>query len=321
MTTKIKISNGNVEEITQEIYLNSLKEKNIISLCGCYCPPHKGHYNMIKNNILNASETIGENIDCALINFTSFGNNIYKSRHGVPYEQSLNMMILYLLKLSKELNVTFFLQKDKDFYFGSEIPISEDGKILINKMVYVLSFENNESQEEKEKIIRKDISKTHNVKNFAFGFPRGTLRDIIYKYSDYIKKQLEEKIIIVESVRDLSGPSATKFATFLRKNIPFEEINKDEINFFLPDTLTNNEKRNIITTIQSNYYSKSTFDKCLKDAQQKPRIKVECIKFYPNVENFIKTHFPELEEIKIKYLTDKQINSILDKIIEEGYEE
>lgn len=321
MTTKIKINNGSVQGITQEIYLNSLKEKNIININGCFCPPHKGHYNMIKNNILSAIETIGENIDCALISFTSFGNNIYNSRHGVPYEQSLNMMILYLSKLSKELNVTFFLQKDKDSYFGSEVPISEDGKILINKMVDVLSFENNESQEEKEKNIRETIFKKHNVKNFAFNFPRGPLKNIIFKYSDYIKKQLEEKIIIVESVRDLSGPSATKFTRFLRKNIPFEEINKDEINFFLPDTLTNDEKRSIITTIQSNYYNKATFKECLKNAQQKPRIKVECIKFYPNVENFVKTHFPELEEIKIKKLTDQQINSILDKIIEEGYEE
>ena len=83
MTTKIKINNGSVQGITQEIYLNSLKEKNIININGCFCPPHKGHYNMIKNNILSAIETIGENIDCALISFTSFGNNIYNSRHGV----------------------------------------------------------------------------------------------------------------------------------------------------------------------------------------------------------------------------------------------
>lgn len=323
MRTKIKIENGNSEEIIHNEYLKSLVSKNIIDLGGCFCPPHKGHYNMIKNSILNGSRIIGENVDVALINFvTSFEVNKYKSRHGIPYSQSLSMMIIYLQKLSLELNTTFYLQKDKDFYFGTELPMKLDGTILINKKVNVLTFEDVD-EETKEQKVEEYKQRMYNVRIFSFGFPRGQIQNSIMDYKAYVEKQLLEKMVLLVVVRDMSGPSATKFTAFLRKAIPFDEISKETLDFFFPETITQDERRAIINSIQDKYYNKKTFTQCLEDAEEKKSImiKYSCINFYPKVEEFIKIHFPELRNIKVKNLYAEQIEKVIDKIIEEGYED
>ena len=323
MTTKIKIENGNSEEILHNEYLDSLVSKNIVYLAGCFCPPHKGHYNMIKNSILNGSEITGGNVDVALIKFsTSFEVDKYKSRHGIPYNQSLTMMITYLQKLSIELNIIFYLQKDKDLNFGSELPMKLDGTILINKKVNVLTFEDVD-EDTKEKEVEKYKKKMYDVRTFSFGFPRGQIRNSIMDNKSYLEKQLLEKMILLVVVRDMSGPSATKFTTFLRKAIPFDEIQKETLDFFFPETITQDERRSIINSIQDKYYNKETFIQCLKDAEQQKsiRIKQSCINFYPKVEEFIELHFPELKNSKVKKLDDEQIEKVINKIIEEGYED
>ena len=134
--------------------------------------------------------------------------------------------------------------------------------------------------------------------------------------------QIREKMVLVIVERDMSGPSATKFTAFLRKAVPFDEISKETLDFYFPETITNEERRAIINSIQSNYYNKKTFEKCLKDAEkQKSKIiKHSCINFYPKVEEFIKIHFPELRNSKVKKLDAEQIEKVIDKIIEEGYE-
>lgn len=323
MTTKIKIENGNSKEILHSEYLHAMVGKNIVYLGGCFCPPHKGHYNMIKNSILSGSEITGGNIHVALINFaTSFEVDKYKSRHGIPYTLSLSMMITYLQKLSIELNIIFYLQKDKDFYFGTEIPMKLDGTIVINKKVNVFTFENVD-EETKEEEVEKYKQNMYDVRTFAFGFPREQIRNSIMDNKAYVEKQLLEKMILLVVDRDMSGPSATKFTTFLRKAIPFDKIPKDTLDFFFPETITHDERRVIVNTIQENYYNKEIFTQCLKDAEEQKsiRIKQSCIKFYPKVDEFIQIHFPEFKNSKVKKLDDEQIEKVINKIIEEGYED
>ena len=325
MTTKIRISNGVVDEVSQETYLDSMKNKNIITIAGCFCPPHKGHYNMIKNNIINASNTIKEPVEFALVDFVSFGNNIYKSRHGVPYSESFDMMLLYLTKLSMEFkDTTFYLQKEKDYYFGTEIPMKDDGTILINKKIKTLVFEEEDGATDKnaiEESIKRSKEQIYNLRNFEWGFPRGKIRNAIVEHADYVEKQLLDKMVLIVMERDMSGPSATKFTAFLRKAMPYDTIQKETIDFFFPDTLTEEERRTIVENIQTKYYNKKTFEQCLEDAKKKPLIKDSCVKLYPDVENFIKTHFPDLENVKVKNLHSKDMHRIIEKIIEEGYDD
>ena len=322
MTTKIKIENGNSVEILHNDYLESLIDKNIIYLGGCFCPPHKGHYNMIKNSILEGSNIIGENVDVALINFAgSFEVDKYNSRHGIPYSQSLSMMITYLQKLSTELNTIFYLQKDKDLNFGTEIPMKLDGTgtILIKKKVNVLTFEDVDEDTQQQQV-EKDTERMYNVRNFSFGFPRGPIRNSIMEHKAYVEEQLREKMVLVIVNRDMSGPSATKFTAFLRKATDFTKIPQETLDFFFPETITQNERRAIINSIQEKYYNKKTFEECLKDAKSKRISKESCIMFYPNLEEFIKK-IEDLDEnikqTKVKHLSALQIELILNKILKQ----
>jgi hypothetical protein len=323
MTTKIKIEKGNSVEILHNDYLESLIDKNIIYLGGCFCPPHKGHYNMIKNSILNGSRIIEENVDVALINFfTSFEVDKYNSRHGIPYSQSLSMMIIYLQKLSLELNTIFYLQKDKDLNFGTEIPMNLDGTgtILIKKKVNVLTFEDVDEDTQQQQV-EYYTERMYNVRNFSFGFPKGPIRNSIMDNKAYVEEQLREKMVLVIVDRDMSGPSATKFTAFLREATEFSEIPRETLDFFFPETITHEERGAIINSIQTNYYNKKTFKQCLKDAElEKSKIiKRSCINFYPKVEKFIEKHFSDLKNSKVKELDDNQREQIINKIIEEGY--
>lgn len=322
MTTKIKIQNGIISEVDYDNYYDSLVGKNITVVSGCFCPPHRGHYELIKRTVENAKIILDEDVDVVLINFaTSFNVDMYKSRHGIPYEQSLKMMKLYLQKMSSLFpNVIFYLSKDEDIYFTTRVPIdTETGEILINKRLNVVSLEGyDESQV--DDLVKKTKERLYNVKNFAFAFPRGKEKISIQNHLDYTRKQLEEKMFIILLDRKEGGPSATKFTIFLRKGLEFEDISKETLQHFFPDTLSDDEMKEIIQDMKK-YYNVNSFKECIEKFQDKPRKKYSCVKLFPNVESFIKTHFPNLKDIKVKSINDEDAERIIDKIIANGYKE
>jgi len=322
MTTKIKVQNGIINEVDYDNYYDSLIDKNITLVSGCFCPPHRGHYELIKRTVENAKIILDEDIDVVLIDFVvSFDVDMYQSRHGIPYVQSLKMMKLYLQKISSLFpKVIFYLSKDKDMYFTSRIPIDiETGKILIKKKLNVVSLEGyDESQV--DDLVKKTKERLYNVKNFGFAYPRGNERTSVQQHYDYIRKQLEEKMFIILLDRKEDGPSATKFTIFLRKGLEFQDISKETIQHFFPDTLSDDEIKELIQDMKK-YYNVNSFKECIEKFQDKPMKKHSCIKLFPNVERFIKTHFPELKDTKLKNMSDEGIDKVIEKIITNGYRE
>ena len=324
MTDKIKIERGIVTEITYIDYFESLKNKNIIRVGGCFCPPHKGHYNLIKNSIITGAQKIDEPVDIAIITHYQTAAGIYNSRHGIPYSQNLSMMILYLQKLSEELHeTTFYLAKDngdaeKDVFFGTEVPIDVNGTILTKKIITVLSNEN-----QRQGQIDKSKQGLLDVKKFAWRFPP-KFRKNIMDHQDYVSEQLIEKmVLLVVSDRDKSGPSATQFTKFLRNAPSYVEIPQERLDFFFPETITVAERIGIISEIQEKYYNKKTFFQCIKGVKEKQIITppAGCLVFYPKVEEFIETNFPDLKDTKVKDLSPLNIQTIIDMIIQKGYRE
>ena len=54
---KISLQNERTELIGERIAIQEIEiseqEKNILLMAGCFCPPHKGHFEMLRNNIID----------------------------------------------------------------------------------------------------------------------------------------------------------------------------------------------------------------------------------------------------------------------------
>lgn len=82
---KIKLTEG-IETSEQEEQIKaSEQEKNVLLMAGCFCPPHKGHFEMLKNNI--------SWYDRAYIFLWNAG--VY-SRHGFTQDENYNLWKYYI---------------------------------------------------------------------------------------------------------------------------------------------------------------------------------------------------------------------------------
>ncbi len=93
-----------------------------IFINGCFCPPHKGHIESIKNAI----EVFGPNTNIIV---NQLG---YSKRHGVPSEISKYMMQFYIEKifgLSNKLKL-FFREPNKNI-FKNELVLNSDVVVFV----------------------------------------------------------------------------------------------------------------------------------------------------------------------------------------------
>lgn len=76
------------------------KNKNIGSIAGCYCPPHKGHYNSFLRVIREFK------LDVLFIETT---NTDRYSRHGTPLKHSLETLRKWAKCIERETNAKVFV--------------------------------------------------------------------------------------------------------------------------------------------------------------------------------------------------------------------
>lgn len=81
---KRKLTQGIVTSGQEEQIKSSEQEKNVLLMGGCFCPPHKGHFEMLKNNITW--------FDRAYI----FIWNAGAQRHGFTQDENYNLWTYYI---------------------------------------------------------------------------------------------------------------------------------------------------------------------------------------------------------------------------------
>lgn len=259
-----------MEHLCLTYKINTTGKLNIGGYMGCFCPPHRGHF----NQMVNAIKTF--KLDILLINTM---NSAYPyTRHGIPLLESLLILYDYCKIISEMLNVAIFI-----------IPPNQS------------SFRN--------KILKRYFSENHETKYFNIGVFEGTDgidkdgikledRDILsfdeimpimipdktnkYKYNYYIRamEEFETKNVRdsldkpfmlnrkpidgysgyhnnygglaldriypeVKLRRGEDGLSATKFTECL--------INDEDCYQYLPEGISKSSANNIITRLKKRY--------------------------------------------------------------------
>jgi len=92
------ISDFSVEQLKERT-----KDKVILSIAGCFCPPHAGHYNLVDTAISKIKP------DIVIINSVNRNEN---PRHGTPLSHTLKTWKNWGNILSKKHNVDLYIPND-----------------------------------------------------------------------------------------------------------------------------------------------------------------------------------------------------------------
>jgi hypothetical protein len=153
----VDISDVNNEEL-REI----TKDKIILIFSGCYCPPHAGHYNMVKNVIKLVKP------DIVMIQST---NHETRPRHGVPLEHTIETWKNWGKILSKRYGVDIYISSM--FEHNIWIAASPETKMVIQTEIY-------ENVEMPEEYINNPLQKDKT--DYSLSYFEYVPRDRFYKY-------------------------------------------------------------------------------------------------------------------------------------------
>ena len=84
------------DKASKKTFESLYKNKNVGIIAGCYCPPHKGHY----NSFLQAIEKY--KLDILFIETTNSGTKSERSRHGTPVSHTLETLNTWANKINSE---------------------------------------------------------------------------------------------------------------------------------------------------------------------------------------------------------------------------
>lgn len=205
---------------------------NVAVLSGCFCPPHKGHYEYIKNVCVEL------NINILFLDST---NKSSGGRHGIPGEFSIEQLCVF----AKEINDT---QGANIFVSHNDIPYSITN--AMTKLYLTSGFEIPKDEE----LLNKGMSKEEALRKKMNDKDLFEQKDPLERASRIFLKNFErstdlhkqEKVQNVGFIRDESdGLSATKLTKCLIK-IRDNGGRYDECFYFLPDFYTDEMKHNYI---------------------------------------------------------------------------
>lgn len=223
-------SNILTTEITIKYFdgaMTAFKELNMTSnvgeMYGCYCPPHKGHF----ENIKEACERLDLKV---LFLHTNNRNDASKSRHGIPADFSVKQLCIFAKYLYDTLDLITFISSEGTNATPWEITNNVDNFYNISGIEYddkesyekALEYKNKEEESDPLKRVFPRVFKN---------FERSTLE----------KKQTKMKnVVFLRNKND--GLSATKFTQCLlsikdamENNIQDKKSLYEKCYNFLPD--------------------------------------------------------------------------------------
>lgn len=200
---------------------------NVGAIMGCFCPPHKGHYDYIKK----ACEDLDLNI--LFLGSTNSG----KGRHGIPPEFSIKQ----LCNMAAEISST---QGAKVFVSLKDIPFS-----ITSKMTNLYIIETVEVPKESE-LAQQGITKEDAIRQKEYDKNiienkdplERTSRNFLNKFDRSTPQERQTKVQNKVYIRDGDdGYSATQLTKCLM-NIRDNQGDYGQCFYFLPDFYTDEMK-------------------------------------------------------------------------------
>lgn len=223
---------------TIDIFKTNGMTTNVGKMTGCYCPPHKGHY----ESILNACKEL----DLRVL-FLSSNNRpgASRSRHGMPSEFSAEQLCIFAKQIYMEMgeNIVIFVTA------GSSLSTPWEIESNMDKFFIISSFEYDDEESKQLAIQSKALEEA--VDPLAKVFPK-----VFRKFKRSTPEQRQTKVSNKIFLRDKKeGFSATKFTKCLielRDQLETAGGDKralyNKCYYFLPDFYTEEMKYNYIET-------------------------------------------------------------------------
>ena len=193
--------------------------KTVGLMSGCFCPPHKGHFQTIYDACHNY------NID---ILFLRTQNNAVKdrSRHGLPLSVSLTLLNIYAKHIYSKLGTQIIISPE-------DIPWNINPSMDKLLMIDVIEIDGEPREEDIEKA--KDIEKSNALE--------GTSRNFLKNF-DKVNNNKVFKAVLFRNKQ--TGLSATSFVKTMKKLLVDSAS-------FLPDELSDSEKYGLIGDMISEF--------------------------------------------------------------------
>ena len=158
------ISSFSVEQLKERT-----RDKVILSIGGCFCPPHAGHYNMMDAAI--------SKIKPHVVTINSVNRN-QNPRHGTPLTHTLDTLKSWGKILSKKYNVDIYIPD------GYDELVWGGGAEFIKGFVETDVWETKMPEE-----YRRIPLERKNLENISLGFLRNVPRDFEDYYVYHIQRE------------------------------------------------------------------------------------------------------------------------------------
>ncbi len=221
---------------------------------GCYCPPHKGHF--------NSWEYACQEFKLSILCITSVNvDKKHRARHMIPYEFTQKIILEWGKELYRKYNTTVMFTDINEISTFWNIPSN------VQKLYDINVHETNNDDEMRE--IKEQLIAKHKADGDDFLEGTTTVRRYMTHFktlkADLLKAgKIYDKTEYRNMFRDLNGPSATKFTKCIVKNRN-ESIDSKKCFEFLPDFLSDESKIAYFKEIYTKYINDSMYEKCLAE--------------------------------------------------------
>lgn len=204
------------------------KGKNVGIIAGCFCPPHKGHYQTIYDACAK------NKLDYMFIH-TMNNSNAIKSRHGVPALFSVKMLSYFAKNINKYLGTQFFISNT-----SQSIPWDINNSMNKIYMIDVVEMDGEPTESNMEYV--REREDTDPLANAA--------RRYLINFKPNVDKKVQYSVLFRNKLTSISATS------FIKSIIKYRDGSIDDLResiSYLPDFIDESTKIQIIKDIIKDY--------------------------------------------------------------------